>query len=181
MASASETARDSSPGWHSRSRLPRTLFQSARRRQQARDPNRRLLGDEVGSVTLLELAWTLPVVFMFLIGLTELCRLFYTYEMISECAREGTRYAAVHGSTCVTSAGSSCEVSASQVNTYVLGLGYPNVGGGTVSVNTTYPDGAETPPDRVQVTVTYTFPYSIPYMPSQNLSLSSSSEMYIIQ
>jgi Flp pilus assembly protein TadG len=122
------------------------------------------------------------VLFMFIFGLTTMCLAFYTYEAISEMAREGARYAIVHGSTCETSSGTSCEATASQVNSYVQGLTYPNVGGGTMTVNTTYPDGGEVPDaDRVEITVSYTFPWHILFYGSENISMTSTSEMYIIQ
>ena len=67
------------------------------------------------------------------------------------------------------------------VNNYVKAIGLPNLGGGTMTVATTYPDGDEVPPHRVQVKVTYTFPYAIPFVPSSAISMSSTSEMNILQ
>ena len=131
--------------------------------------------------SMVEFALTLPVLFTFLVGLTQLCLGYYTYQLISEYAREGTRYAMVRGANCKTSAGASCTVTASEVNTWVEALTYPNMGGGTVTATTTYPDGDEVSPHRVQVVVTYTFPYKIPFSASRNLSLSSTSVMYILQ
>jgi TadE-like protein len=132
--------------------------------------------------SMVSFALSASILFMFIFGLTNMCLAFYTYESISELAREGVRYAIVHGSTCQTASGSSCEVTSAQVNSYVQGLGIPNVGGGTMSVNTTYPDGGEAPDaDRVQITVSYSFPWHIPFSGSQTVSMSSTSEMYIIQ
>jgi hypothetical protein len=119
--------------------------------------------------------------FTFVFGLMQVSLAYYTYEWISECAREGTRYAIVHGSTCQTAGGASCTVTSSGVNTYVAGIGLPNLGGGRMTVTTTYPDGDEVPPHRVQVTVTYLFPYNIPWVTSRSLNMSSSSEMTILQ
>jgi Flp pilus assembly protein TadG len=142
---------------------------------------RDFLRDETGE-SMVGFALSASVLFTFIFGLTTMCLAFYTYQAISELAREGVRYAIVHGTTCETSSGSSCEVTSTQVNTYVQGIGIPNVGGGTMNVNTSYPDGGEVPnADRVEVTVTYTFPWHIPFSGTQNLSLTSSSEMYIIQ
>jgi Flp pilus assembly protein TadG len=139
------------------------------------------LRGEEGS-ELVELAVSLPILFGFVLGLMQICLAFYTHEYISELAREGTRYAIVHGPSCETSAGASCAVTASAVNAYVSGLGWPNLGGGTLTVSTTYPGpGGDVVGQPVQVTVTYTFPYKIPFVTSQNLSMSSKSVMYIIQ
>jgi Flp pilus assembly protein TadG len=139
-----------------------------------------LARDEAGE-SMISFAISASVLFGFLFGLIYMCLAFYTYSWISEVAREGARYAIVHGTTCETSAGASCEVTASQVNSYVSGLGLPNVGGGTATPSASYPDGGEAPGDRVKVTVTYSFPYHIPFVGSQTLSMSSSSEMYILQ
>jgi Flp pilus assembly protein TadG len=127
------------------------------------------------------MAVTLPILLGFAFGLMKLCLVFYSYEWISELGREGTRYAIVHGSTCETASSASCTATASTVNAYVLGTGLPNIAGGTVTVNTTYPDGNEAPGSRVKVNLTYAFPYRIPFVTSSTLTISSTSEMYIIQ
>ena len=111
----------------------------------------------------------------------ELCLAFYSYCMISESAREGTRYAIVRGATCQTSSGASCTASAATLNGVVTNLGWPNLGNGTVSANTTYPDGNENPGSRVQVVVSYVFPYNIPFAPKGTIHMSSTSVMYIVQ
>jgi Flp pilus assembly protein TadG len=130
---------------------------------------------------LVEFALTSCILMSFVFGLIEVCLAFYTYGMISECAREATRYAIVRGSTCVTSSNTSCTVSASAINTYASGRGWPNLGGGTINVTTTYPDGNEAPGSRVQVQIRYIFPIRIPLAPSHSLSMASLSEMYIVQ
>jgi hypothetical protein len=107
---------------------------------------------------------------------------------LSEAAREGTRYAMVHGSTCESSVGISCTATGTtgagsfpSVDSYVSHIGLPNLGGGTMNVVTTYPDGDEVAPHRVAVSVTYTFPYKIPFVSSGPISFSSRSEMSILQ
>jgi hypothetical protein len=138
--------------------------------------------------TLVAFAVTLPILAAFIFGMIQVCLGYYTYEWISEAAREGTRYAIVHGSTCETSGGVPCTVSGTasagsyaSVDSFVSAIGLPNLGGGTMSVTTTYPDGDEVPPHRVQVTVTYAFPYRIAFVPSKPITMSSSSEMSILQ
>lgn len=136
---------------------------------------------------LVEFALTFSILFGFIIGLMQVSLALYSYEYISEIAREGTRYAIVHGPNCMTSGGVPCEVtdtagagSFPSVDSYVSGTELPNMGGGTVTVNTSYPNG-ELENKPVQVTVTYAFPYQIPFFPSKTLSLSSTSVMYIVQ
>ena len=136
--------------------------------------------DESGQA-IIEVAIALPVIATFTFAMIELCLTFYTYCMISESAREATRYAIVRGATCQTSAGASCTASASAINNVVTHLGWPNLGTGTVTASTTYPDGNENPGSRVQVVVSYVFPYSIPFMPQGSIRMSSTSVMVIVQ
>ena len=146
---------------------------------------RRVLADapysEDGSA-LIEFALTLPTLCCLLFCFLELCLLFYSYDMISESAREGNRYAIVRGASCQTSAGVSCETTAAKVNTYVSNLGWPNLAGGTMVVDTTYPkNGSDVVGNPVQTTVTYTFRITMPLVPTSAFSLSSTSVMYILQ
>jgi len=143
---------------------------------------RRLRGEDGQS--LAEIAVVLPIMLTFVFGLMLLFMAFYTHEYISELAREGTRYAAVRGSSCTTSSGVSCTVTAAQVNSYVAGIGLPNLGGAPMTasnVATTYLDNDEAPGHRVQVKVTYSFPFNVPFLPRKTLSLSSTSLLYIAQ
>jgi hypothetical protein len=130
---------------------------------------------------IIEIAIALPIVAAFTFGMIEFCLAYYTYCMISESAREGTRYAIVRGATCQTGGGGSCTATASTVNSVVTQLGWPNLGNGTMSANTTYPDGNENPGSRVQVVVNYVFPYNIPFAPKGTMHMSSTSVMYIVQ
>ncbi len=130
---------------------------------------------------LIETAVCLPILLSLFFCFIEVCLAFYSKDMISECAREGTRYAIYHGSTCPTSSSPTCEATATDVNAFVNNLGWPNLGGGTMTVNTTYPDGNEAPGSLVQVSITYVFPIRLPFVPSSALSFSSASKMPILQ
>ena len=139
------------------------------------------LRSEQGSA-LVEFALTVPILVTFFFGLIQVCLASYMHEVISETAREGTRYAMVHGSSCVTGNGStSCTATAAAVTSYIAANGWPNIGGGTLGINTTYPDGNENPGNRVQVNVTYLFPFKIPFVPPSTLTMSSTSVTYIVQ
>jgi Flp pilus assembly protein TadG len=134
--------------------------------------------------SLVEFALSLPIMLGFLFGMIQVCLALYSHEYISELAREGTRYAAFHGPNCVTSAGSSCTATAAQVGAYVTSIPWPNIGGGTVSVDTAatdmYPSG-ELVNEPVMVKVVYIFPYHIPFVTSQSLTMTSQSQMMIVQ
>lgn len=127
------------------------------------------------------MATTLTVLLTLIFCVIELCLALYSKDMISECAREGTRYAEYRGATCPTAANPTCEASATQVNSYVSHLGWPNLGAGTMTPATTYPDGNENVGSRVQVTVTYVFPIKVPLVPKASLTMSSTSQAYILQ
>lgn len=131
--------------------------------------------------SLVEFSLTFVVLMALIFVLLQSCLAFYTFEMISEAAREGTRYAAVHGATCVTAGGSSCTATAASVNSYVSGLGWPNIGGGSVTPSTTYPNGNENVGSQVQVQITYKFPLSLLYVHPTSITLTSTSNMVILQ
>ena len=137
------------------------------------------LGESGGS--MIEFALSFSALMTFVFCLLEMCIALYSYGMISESAREASRYAVVHGSTCLTSSSTSCTASATTINTYAKNLGLPNIGGGTLNVNTTFPDGTNVPGNRVNVSIQYTMPIKMPFVPTRSLSMTSASQMYILQ
>jgi Flp pilus assembly protein TadG len=126
--------------------------------------------------SMVEFALTISVALTLVFVIMQLCLALYMYGMISETAREATRWAIVRGSTCVTGSGTSCTTSPTLITAYAKGLGFPN-----------YPDttgtcsNPEAPGCRVKVTVAYTVAISLPFVPRNNISLQTSSEMYILQ
>jgi Flp pilus assembly protein TadG len=156
-----------------------TLLASYRR-------HRRGLREEDGA-TLIEFAITISVALTLVFVIMQLCLALYMYGMITETAREATRWAIVRGSTCVTGSGTSCTTTTTAITNYAKGLGFPNVGGGTLLVTPTFPDTTGTcsnpqaPGCRVKVVVTYTVAISLPFVPRNNIPLQTSSEMYILQ
>jgi Flp pilus assembly protein TadG len=130
---------------------------------------------------IVEAALIMPIIIAFLFTMIEVCLAFYSYCVISESAREGTRWAIVRGSTCTTGSGGSCTASAASVNSFVSSIGWPNLGNGSLTPSASFPDGNENPGSRVQVVVNYTFPYSIPFAPKGSIQMSATSVMYIVQ
>jgi len=82
----------------------------------------------------------------------ELGWLMYTYSVLADAANEGVRYAIVHSGGDPTGA-------QAKVKTFA-GTSMHNVS--AISTSVTFPDGSTAPPNRVRVTVTYTY---IPYLP----------------
>ena len=141
-----------------------------------------LLRGESGQSSI-STALTMSVMLVFTLGLMQVCMAYYQHERISEMAREGARYAALHGSTCKTSSGSSCTVTAAQVQTYINSIGYPDLGGGTLATPTvTWTNsGSNAPGSPVQITLSYSFPYKLPFITTiTTLTMTSTSQMTIL-
>lgn len=153
--------------------------QSLFRRRTAGAPAEHAPGEQ--GQALVEAALTLPIICAFMFTMIEICLLFYSYCMISESARQGTRYAIVHGTSCQTAASTSCTTTTAAINSYVQNLGWPNLGGGTLTANTTLGSGDLAPSHTVTVTVSYSFPVNLPFVPQGSVGLNSSSTMMILQ
>ena len=123
----------------------------------------------------------------------------FSLNFIGNAAREGTRYAMVHGANC-TSSGSSCALSSSQIASYVTGLapsGIINTAALTVNVycgaaGSTPPSGdcgqstGGTPNDNpgnvVYVHVSYNFTFGLAILiPVGPIPMTSASERVIWQ
>jgi Flp pilus assembly protein TadG len=150
----------------------------------------RTIPEDDGAATL-EFALTSTVFFMSIFGILGFSLVIFAHHQISEAARQGSRYAMVHGNTCTVN-GSSCTAAASDVQSYVRGLSLPAVNASSLTVNTTYssyPTGSTCTPntncensgDLVTITVTYPAPLNFPFVPSSILSFTSSSSMVISQ
>jgi hypothetical protein len=133
-----------------------------------------------------EFACVIVLLFATILAALELISLIHTYNVLADAAKEGVRYATVHGTGNSTPSGPSCPCSdidgpAAPPGTVAgYGSGYGvvktyaqyslhDMTGITVSVS--YPDTANPPanqtPNRVQVTVAY------PYRPFFNLGWPS--------
>lgn len=160
------------------------------------------LRSDTGS-TLVESALSITILLSLVIGMMEACLAVYSYHFISNAAREATRYAIVRGATwgtppwspagtplpCNSYTSAGCTATASQIQDYVRSLAFPGIDASQINATTTWyytPGGASGPAynnygDYVQVQVTYTFPYTVPFIPKQSLTMSSTSEMVISQ
>ena len=140
---------------------------------------------------MMEMAFAMIILLAVLFGVMEICLALYTYHFISAAAREGTRYAIVRGSAC-KAPGNPCPATATDIKNHVSTLGFPgiNLAATDVSVSwAAYPAGGtcspsatcNNPGNMVTVTVNYKFPLSVPFVPSSNISMTSSSAMVISQ
>jgi Flp pilus assembly protein TadG len=146
---------------------------------------------ERGSAVV-EFALSAIVLLTLVFGVIAMCLATYTYHTIADAAREGTRYAMVRGSSCSTygKLGSPCPVTTSaQVQTYVRSLSFPGINPTSMTVNATWPTTGATctpsttpcnnPGNLVRVTVSYSLPLAIPFVPARTLTMTSSSQMVI--
>jgi Flp pilus assembly protein TadG len=120
-----------------------------------------------------EFALTVIFVMLLIIGSLEMIVLIYTYSVLADAAKEGVRYAVVHGTgvgaaSCSGPGGSvsgggfvTCaDKSAANVITAVTkytSLSFHD--SSAMTVTPTYQDGSSAAPNRIRVTVTY------PYQP----------------
>ena len=123
-----------------------------------------LSGDERGSA-LLEFSLSVWMLFLMTFLIFEFCMTVYTYSVLSNAAREGVRYAVVHGTDNSSCSGPSSGCSDSSgsnvtavVNSYAA-LSFHNISGMTVTPS--WPDGTSSPSSRVIVKIAY--PY-VPYL-----------------
>jgi Flp pilus assembly protein TadG len=145
--------------------------------------------DERGTSTI-EFALGATLLFMVVFGIIAMALALYTYNVVSESAREGARYAIVRGTDCHFA--SACPATAANIQTYVQNLGFPAITPANLTAATVwsaYPAGGtctpsascKNPGNQVQVTVSYPFPVVIPFVPHRTLTMSSTAAMVISQ
>jgi Flp pilus assembly protein TadG len=111
-----------------------------------------------------EFALSVVFVFVLILSAIELTIMIYTYSVLADAAKEGVRYAIVHGTgvgaancsgpggggvTCSDSAAANVQTA---VSTYTKLSFHDST---AMTVTPTYPDASSVSPSRVRVTVTY--------------------------
>ena len=131
-----------------------------------------------------EFALTILFVMVLIVGSLELITLIYTYTVLADAAKEGVRYAIVHGSRnsqpsgptcpCVDIDGPAAPVATASTSCSAVGAGcgtgygvvktyarYSLHNPAAMTVTVTYPDAGNPPanqaPNRVRVVVTYVY------------------------
>ncbi len=111
--------------------------------------------------TAVEFALTVPVIILVIFGIFDFGRAVWYYNTLSEAAREGTRYAMVHGATSSSPVGpGASSYTAPNRDTIVEGVVERYAFGMDVSqvtVLSTWPDGGNKSGQRVNVEVQYTY------------------------
>ncbi len=163
----------------------------------------RVTREEEGA-TLVEMALASVTLLSMLFGVIAISLALYTYNFVSDAAREATRWAIVRGADCSTNTPGldHCDAGQSDIQTYVRTLSYPGIDPSKMTADASwyspnYGSGSTTwtacdaktnicsPPNaqgnQVMVTVKYTFPLSIPFWKATTLNMTSSSQMVISQ
>jgi Flp pilus assembly protein TadG len=141
---------------------------------------RRASRDESGS-SIVEFALASTILFMLVFGVMAICLALYSYNVTAEAAREATRFAIVRGSACTKTL--PCNATLDQIQAHIRGIGFPGINSTSLSVTSDccWPSSNKNPGSPVQVTVQYTFPLAIPFVPTRTLTMSSTSQMLISQ
>lgn len=146
--------------------------------------------------TLVEFALSCSILCMMLFGIVEVSLAVYTYDFVSEAARDGARYAIVRGANCTGLP--DCNISTSgPIQTHIQSLNYPAINTSNLTVTATYLTAATAPPNMtwsscsgsgcnkignaVNVQVQYPFQLNVPFWKSVTINLSNSSQMVIAQ
>lgn len=123
------------------------------------------LGHREDGSMLIEFSLSVWTLFLVTFLIFEFCMTIYTYSVLGNAAREGIRYAIVHGSdsSLCSGPGTGCGDATggniiSVVNQYTAVTFHDMTG---MTVTPSWPDGTSTPSSRVVVTISY--PY-VPYM-----------------
>lgn len=120
--------------------------------------------------SLVEFAFVVVIFFMVIFGIIDLGRGLFMYHHVGNAAREGSRFAIVHGSTSLSPA------SATDVSDYVKSIS--PLDANNVIVTTTW-DPDNMPGSRVKVQVQYNFISILPIWFGSGIPMASTSQMVI--
>jgi Flp pilus assembly protein TadG len=119
---------------------------------------------------IVEFALVATVFFIFLFGIIEFSRLMLMYHHVGNVAREGSRYAIVHGS-------SEVNATAADIENYVKSIS--PVDPNNLTVTTTWENPNHEPQTWVKVQVNYDFKFMVPILYKSNIPLVGTSQMVI--
>lgn len=130
---------------------------------------------------MLEFVIAAPVILTVLIAIMVFGNALYAYNLVTNAARLGTRYAAVRGADCSFA---DCPATTTSVQNYVRSVS-PNIVASSLTVTTTWSAGTQDActvapyqSPGCLVTVQTSYPY-LAIGPFTLMTLSSSSQMYI--
>ncbi len=114
-------------------------------------------GSERGAAQV-EFALVILFTVVLMFWVIEMMSLVYTYTVLSDAAKEGVRYAIVHGSGVASPSGPADYTAVQTVVKNYAKLSLHDIS--AITVTPSYPDGDNEAPHRVKVIVTYAYkPY----------------------
>ncbi len=122
---------------------------------------RRQFAAQQGGSILIEFSLSIWILFLLTFLIFEFCMTIYTYSVLSNAAREGVRYAIVHGTDSGSCSGpsSGCgDSTGSNIKTVVrgyAGVSFHDLT--TMTVTPSWPDGTSTPASRIKVAINYPY------------------------
>jgi Flp pilus assembly protein TadG len=120
---------------------------------------------------IVEFALVATVFFILLFGIIEFSRLMLMYHHVGNVAREGSRYAIVHGFD------SGVNATAADIENYVKSIS--PVDPNNLTVTTTWENPNHEPKTWVKVQVNYDFKFIVPILYNSNIPLVGTSQMVI--
>lgn len=130
---------------------------------------------------LVEFALVAPLFFLLLFAIIDFGRYVYYVQILNNAAREGARYAIVHGSSDgldPTGPGSpdpTGEDVKAVVRNYAIGV----IGGGALDIQPSWPDGTNDRSQTVSVRVIYQFRSVFPVVPLPPVTIEGASTLVI--
>jgi len=145
--------------------------------ERAREPRR--------AQALVEFALVAPIFFVMIFAIIDFGRYIYYVQILNNAAREGARYAIVHGSNSFQPSGPTADDAnvASTVRSYAIGV----IGtGATFQIHSNWldPTRPSDPPSNsrghlVHVSITYDFHSLIPIVPIPPITITGESSLVI--
>lgn len=148
---------------------------------------------EQGSA-LVEFVLSATILLTIVFGIFDTTLALYSNLFVSEAARSATRYAIVRGanagtSDCSSNSWASCAATSTDISNYVKNLGFPLVDSSRIAVSTQWLTSAggtctgscNSPGNQVQVSVSYPYAITVPFVSLGTLNLTGNSQMVIQQ
>jgi Flp pilus assembly protein TadG len=153
--------------------------------------------DTSGSMQV-DFALSISLVMMVTFGIMDLCRAVYVDHFVANAARSATRYAIVRGASwngapCLTPTAYGCEATKTDTRSYVQSIVPLGFDTSDLTVHTSWPgvgptgmacdtsQGVNNAGCIVSVRVDYSFRFVLPFLPTNVLDLTSTSNLTIVQ
>ena len=155
---------------------------------------RKVQAGESGSA-MVEFALSAVALLTVSIGILAVSLASYSYSFVSSAARDATRYAIVLGSTlktdCTAPGYATCVAQPDDIAEYVQQEAFPGIDPSNIVVSATWlnadgtacgtNDTCKVPGNFVNVKVSYPYVLTVPFMPTETMNISATSQMVIAQ